>query len=303
MPCCAPWDSEPVDRDGSCPTSRRRVGSGPRVPWVPLLAFLLLPAAWWTPTVARGQDAEAAYRQGIEAVDAEDWATVVTEMTRALEQRPASGGRRVKIYGMRFEDYTPYFHLGRAKERLGDCPAALAAWQQVDPKVLGNRLKAELEADREQCRRRAEQLDAARVQTPQPAPPEPVEPAEPRQADAKPPGREASPWADGPPPAALRGAATDFLAHRYGSALAQLENLPPGADGLDAPAKQATVHLLKAACRYALWRLGAGGRGPEAAQPPAQIRAEIRAAKALAPELRPSPFWFSPGFRALFDTP
>jgi len=77
--------------------------------------------------------AQAGYResfgQGIVATDHGDWPQVVRSMSEAIRTKPQATGEKVKIYGMRFERYLPYFYLGLANYRQGNCSQALQAFQ------------------------------------------------------------------------------------------------------------------------------------------------------------------------------
>lgn len=90
----------------------------------PLCALVLLLAAvpllgstrWWEP-----------YKKGLAAVQASDWATVVSEMEKAItlkrvEELSAKAGRSETLI------YIPHFWLGVARYRLGDVEGALRAW-------------------------------------------------------------------------------------------------------------------------------------------------------------------------------
>ena len=79
--------------------------------------------------VTAGADFKDSYREGIEALDSEDWNAVARHMQAAIADNPAAG-KKVNIYGMRFVPYLPYYHLGLARYRLGDCQPAVEAFER-----------------------------------------------------------------------------------------------------------------------------------------------------------------------------
>jgi tetratricopeptide (TPR) repeat protein len=89
-----------------------------------LMLFLLLVCA--APAEA---DWRKDYREGIQAVDRQNWSEVATMMARASSENPSATKRGVKIYGTRYEVYIPYFFLGLARYHQGNCEGALAAWE------------------------------------------------------------------------------------------------------------------------------------------------------------------------------
>lgn len=244
--------------------------------------FVLLAVSGDLPCRADRSAAEEAFRAGIVAADAEDWQGVRESMARALEERPVAGGR-VRIYGMRFEDYRPLYWLGLSHVELADCAAALSAWSRVDPETLSRDRGRDLEDRRSECETRASE----QVQTFGEAP---------RTAEA---GEvavpEAVPAASAPtdPPAFLVRAADDLLAARYERVVAELRG---GSEG-EAPNVEATRVLLRAAARYALSRTVSTGRDELLAD----VRRDVERYLVLRPEDPPSPRWFSPAFRELFE--
>ncbi len=112
------------------------------------------------------------YRAGIEAVDRERWDDVARYMHAAIAEQPRAG-ERVKIYGMRFEPYLPYFYLGLALYELGNWSGAVAAWESSERQgaVRGPQLKT-LRKRRKVCERRLA-LEAASL--PRPPPPSPAD--------------------------------------------------------------------------------------------------------------------------------
>lgn len=88
--------------------------------WV-LVFFVLLA------TQARA-DFRDSYRKAMEAMDRKQWSEVVRHLREAIADNPREG-ERVKLYGLRFETYLPYFNLGAAYLNLGDCAQATNAFE------------------------------------------------------------------------------------------------------------------------------------------------------------------------------
>lgn len=115
---------------------------------LPLLAALLLPAVGWC-------DAAGSYRAALTAIDHENWARAVVELKRALVANPSETGEKIKLYGMRFERYLPYFYLGVALYRQGDCRGAVAAFRDsLTSRVVRGVQRSRLEIYDEICRER-----------------------------------------------------------------------------------------------------------------------------------------------------
>lgn len=258
---------------------------GPRLlAWAVILAWLA-PCA---PLRAQAPSAEEGFRRGVEAADRQDWPTVRRAMADALELRAEPGGRPVKIYGMRFEDYVPQYFLGRALEAEGACAEALEAWSTPGLEALldAERLRR-VEEGRARCRARMAS-EASTVQEPppstvqEPPAPEVLGPTEPALGEQ--PAREE-------PSPRLRRAAADYLAGRYEAVIAAAD---PELEA-SASRSEATARLLRGAARFALHR-----RTGEV-ELLAAARADLSAHRRLRPEERPSPYWFSPDFLDFYD--
>lgn len=69
------------------------------------------------------------YGNGVKALNSGKNEKAVKDLEKAI----ADNGKaqdKVRIYGMRFEPYLPYYYLGEAKFKLGDCQGAMNAWQE-----------------------------------------------------------------------------------------------------------------------------------------------------------------------------
>jgi tetratricopeptide (TPR) repeat protein len=113
-------------------------------------------------------DYRDSYRRGIEAVEKGRWAEAATHLRAAAAEQPKEG-ERVKLYGMRFEEYLPHFQLGQALFQAGDCEGALRAFSvsQAQGVVQKSQAFRTLERSRGECQKRAA---AQRQAPPTPAP-------------------------------------------------------------------------------------------------------------------------------------
>lgn len=72
--------------------------------------------------------AHLTYRSAMREVSVKSWERARELMSRAIEQQPREGGD-VHLQGMRYTTYLPRYHLGMTYYKLGDCNAALRAWE------------------------------------------------------------------------------------------------------------------------------------------------------------------------------
>lgn len=90
--------------------------------------LLLLPAA------AAGQDADEAFKAGLEARSAGNWTSVAEHMRRAIDLDPKESPR--KVGGVRViariggTEYLPHYFLGLALFEQNDCVGALQSWDE-----------------------------------------------------------------------------------------------------------------------------------------------------------------------------
>jgi len=89
-----------------------------------LVLFLALLLGLSTSAAADWREDFAA---GVKARDQGDWGETVTLMRRAVQQKPRATGEKVRIYGMKYERYIPYYYLSVALYNVGDCRGALEA--------------------------------------------------------------------------------------------------------------------------------------------------------------------------------
>jgi hypothetical protein len=111
-----------------------------------------------TALAARAAGPEDAYRDGLTAIEKGHWDEAAAHMRAAIAAKPGEGGK-VKLYGMRFEDYLPHYYLGLALFKAGDCAGALEAWKTSESQGAVNKTgKAkDLARDRQECQTRVAQ--------------------------------------------------------------------------------------------------------------------------------------------------
>lgn len=78
------------------------------------------------------------YELGLELAD-RDPARAVESLTEAVRRKPESG-RAVRLYGMWFRDYLPYFYLARTQ-------AALGHWRCVEDALALSRRSGEIDPE------------------------------------------------------------------------------------------------------------------------------------------------------------
>jgi len=76
-------------------------------------------------------DHRASYEKGMKAIDQTNWYEAFDALHEAVAEKPIEG-ERILIYGMRYQPYLPYFYLGLAYFRTGNCRAAVRSWAESD---------------------------------------------------------------------------------------------------------------------------------------------------------------------------
>ncbi len=100
-----------------------RVNPSIRIQCVTLAAGLFL-------AVAAHADFKRDYGAGVRDYNSGDYADAIEKLQKAIDEESKSQ-EQVRIYGMRYEPYIPYYFLGQAKFKSGDCAGALAAWKEA----------------------------------------------------------------------------------------------------------------------------------------------------------------------------
>lgn len=136
------------------------------------------------------------YQDGIAAAEKGNWTEVRRLMSAALAEE-SKPNPRMRTYGTNFIPYVPHYWLGLANARLGDCAAALQAFDNPDSRAIVARIPAqagEMASQRGRCEQQM-LAQAKPVETPtttpvQPPPvttPDPVVAQNPPAADTRPP--------------------------------------------------------------------------------------------------------------------
>ena len=124
-------------------------------------AGFLVGSVWLTPSALA--DFRDDYRQGVAAMEFEEWAQAATLFRQAAAERPEEKARLSRSpFSKR---YLPHFYLGQALLGMGDCEGALAAWSESERQGVISRLPEyqALARGRETCRaQQASRLDATR---------------------------------------------------------------------------------------------------------------------------------------------
>lgn len=252
-------------------------------------------------------DYKETYRKGIEAVDLKQWSDVASRMREAIAENPKEG-EKVKLYGLRFEVYLPYFYLGLALVNSGDCDGAVKALSaSEDQGAIRNTPRLpELMSARKGCEAKLAKAATPPPPTLAPAPPHTL-PATPRPTPEPVPTPHVTPAERSPEPAPapvtaptakpssvpaeLLAAARAYFAGRYAESAATLAR-SPGPEGRAG----AQWLLLRSASRYALYRI-AGEQDAALRHDAAQ---DAAAARRADPSVAPTDRDFSPAFQAFF---
>ena len=109
-------------------------------------------AASGTAIVATGNYIEA-FRDGVQGADRGEWATTARLMQDAIRFQPGSQEvvSQVRVYGVRFEPYSPYSFLALALLELKDCGNAGSALKQSEREVKSKSIENRLRDRRRRC--------------------------------------------------------------------------------------------------------------------------------------------------------
>ncbi len=99
------------------------------------------------------------YKAGLTAVESEDWDRASEMMQRAIEIQPKAKARVKKA--LFFKRYLPHYYLGKAFYETGDCPGALASWQESEAQEMVTRFPEydQLRAGRQDCSRQHAEVE------------------------------------------------------------------------------------------------------------------------------------------------
>jgi len=102
------------------------------------------------------------YGSGVQDYNKGDYADAIESLQKAIDEE-SKAQEKVRIYGMRYEPYLPYFYLGQAKFKSGDCAGALAAFKEsIAQGVIKQQEQfSELQASMAQCE--SMKVDVSRI--------------------------------------------------------------------------------------------------------------------------------------------
>lgn len=102
------------------------------------------------------------YGSGVQDYNKGDYADAIESLQKAIDEE-SKAQDKVRIYGMRYEPYLPYFYLGQAKFKSGDCAGALAAFRESIAQGVVKQLEqfSELQASMAQCE--STKVDVSRI--------------------------------------------------------------------------------------------------------------------------------------------
>ncbi|MBW3564783.1 MAG: hypothetical protein KY459_08660 [Acidobacteria bacterium] len=194
-----------------------------------ILAFLL---SFALPLFADYRDS---FSRGMQALDRKDWAGVRKHMSDAASQHPGEG-ERVKLYGMRFEVYLPFYYLGLANYHLGDCQGAVDAWRRADAngavKSQGS-LYNQMQTFADECSSKLEQATPPPdLEPPAPELKPPAPELKPPAPELKPPAPEPKPPAPEPKPPVVDPVRVDRAISTASSVIEQAKELAAATDRL-----------------------------------------------------------------------
>jgi len=107
-------------------------------------------------------DFKREYGSGVRDYTKGDYADAIESLQKAIDEEPKAQ-EQVRIYGMRYEPYMPYFYLGQAKFKNGDCAGALAAWKESIAQGIIKQQEqfSELQTSMSQCE--SQKVDVSRI--------------------------------------------------------------------------------------------------------------------------------------------
>ena len=122
---------------------------------------VLLSFGWLLfPSLLGADDVQDAYKQGLKAIDDQQWDLAAEKMREALAGRSEESGKL--LMKGRFRRYLPHYFLGVALFELGDCESALASWAESERQGVVTKRKGfygNLVGSRKQCQARARLSD------------------------------------------------------------------------------------------------------------------------------------------------
>jgi hypothetical protein len=258
--------------------------------------------------------APTSFREGVLAFEKKEWKNAEKFMRETIAANPKESEGTVSIAGSWFETYVPHYFLARALARQGKCAEALKEFEESERQGVTPTIPdfARHLQTRGGCKPQGKPVKPKEIvfETTVPFAEEGTTPvtttAPPATGTVKPPRETAKPRETAPPPrevvptrdpareSAMRSrlavAVTAYLHGRYDQTAQLLTETK-----FDDRAATAEAALFRAAARFALYRIG----GEKDAALRAQIDADLRQYRSLAPNARPDPRVFPPSFIAL----
>jgi len=113
-------------------------------------------------SLSANADFKRDYGSGVQDYNKGDYADAIESLQKAIDEE-SKAQEQVRIYGMRYEPYLPYFYLGNAKFKSGDCAGALAAWKESMAQGIIQKQEqfSELQANMAQCE--SQKVDVSRI--------------------------------------------------------------------------------------------------------------------------------------------
>jgi phosphotransferase system HPr-like phosphotransfer protein len=150
-------------------------------------------------------DWRSAFAEGIKAYDLGEWGEVESYMKKAIDEKPTATGEKVRVYGMKFERYLPYYYLGVALYHQKRCQEALAEFARSRAAgQVGSLGKSNMMRQEEECRRKLGLPPPSATPPPPPPTAAPVNrrrSSRPPPSSTPPPPSSASPTTPPRPPA------------------------------------------------------------------------------------------------------
>lgn len=259
--------------------------------------------------------APTSFREGVLAFEKKEWKNAEKFMRETIAVNPKESSGTVSIAGSWFETYVPHYFLARALARQGKCAEALKEFEDSERQGVTPTIPdfARHLQTRGGCKPQAKPAKPKEIvfettvpfaeegatpvttSTPPAKPRETVKPREIAKPRATaPPPHEVVPTRDPARDSAMRSrlavAVTAYLHGRYDETTQLLTETK-----FDDRVAAAEAALFRAAARFALYRIG----GEKDAALRAQIDADVRQYRSLAPNARPDPRVFPPSFIAL----
>jgi tetratricopeptide (TPR) repeat protein len=72
------------------------------------------------------------FANAVIAIERGDMQEAIKLLNAAVKENPKESTERIKLYGMRYKEYVPYFFLGVAYSKSGNCTASIEAFTQSE---------------------------------------------------------------------------------------------------------------------------------------------------------------------------